>query len=104
MSTSAAAGAAGGRRFAPLTQAASGSKVAGAVVASGLFIYAVWEVRLRAAAKAGKVPRSMTADWRDAERRHLQDFELLADPERRVFMNPHRHNVGPKRAVHAARS
>jgi hypothetical protein len=80
----------------------SGSKVAGAVVGAGLFIYALWEVRVRAAHKAGKTPLTFTSDWRLAERARAQNLELTADPEHKVFMNPHRHNVGPKRAFHAA--
>ena len=61
MSTSAAAGAAGGARMAlSLARVVDKNKVFGAVAGAVVLVYAVWEVRVRASAKAGKLPITHT--------------------------------------------
>jgi hypothetical protein len=54
------ASAAAAKSLPPLKEAVNKNKVASAVAGAGLFIYAVWEIRMRAAAKAGKVPITLT--------------------------------------------
>ena len=54
------ASAAGAKRMPPLSHVVSKNKVASAVAGAAVFIYSVWEVRIRASAKAGKVPRTLT--------------------------------------------
>ena len=58
MSTSASAG--GGFMGPPLKKIVTKHKIASAIAASFVVVYAVWEVRVRASAKAGKTPRTLT--------------------------------------------
>jgi len=55
------ASAAGGRRLPPLSKVVNANKVVSVVGLSCLLTYAAWEVRMRASAKAGKVPITLTS-------------------------------------------
>jgi hypothetical protein len=54
------ASAAGGRRLPPLSKVVNANKVFSVVTGACLLTYVAWEVRMRASAKAGKVPITMT--------------------------------------------
>jgi hypothetical protein len=93
---------AGAKSLPPLSKVVSQNKIASAVAGAGLFIYAVWEVRLRASAKAGKVPRTLTDEWREAQNNRMFHTEFTAAPDKRVVLNPHRHNIAAEVTVHPA--
>lgn len=97
MSTTAAAG---GRGFVRPAAGAGAPKIIGAVAGASALVYAIWEVRVRAAEKLGKVPRTTSLEWQDAQAKRLTSLEMQANPDTRVFMNPHRHGIPPSAAVH----
>ena len=85
-----------------VSEKVSKNKVFAGVLSGFVFIYAVWEVRVRASHAAGKTPHTITREWQDASKRRLMDFEFVSQPEKRAWMNPHRNNVPPQKAVHPA--
>ena len=57
-------------------------------------VFGVWEVRVWTAHKAGKVPKTLSAEWQAAQDQRMGGgMELQADPDAMVYLNPHRHSV-----------
>ncbi|KAG7666473.1 hypothetical protein Ndes2526B_g05290 [Nannochloris sp. 'desiccata'] len=96
------ASAAGGRRLPPLSKVVNTNKVVSVVAGATLLTYVFTEIRFRASAKAGKVPITLTNEWRDAQNNRMFHTEFESAPDKRVVLNPHRHNVAADVTVHPA--